>query len=232
MTFSTLAPLKPISRCGQSCVAALACVQIAFCIVALAAEFWTLGFSNCTSGSSEVYVYLLLDKGLCIDTTERATAGQLEDCTAWASVGNGGAAGDDAGQYEHSHGLFASALAFAVVELLVTGAAYMNIQTEYTDKLRYTQIFFGVLVTALTAAAVGSVSETFYTDESNYPYYAFCSDSYTKPGAGWILGFFCVWVAAASVGALLFPCLRCGYSAADDAATPPDDTYNAVVRSA
>lgn len=237
MTFSTLAPLKPISKIGQGCVASLVLIQIIFCIVALSTTFWTLGFSKCSALSliddGEVYVYLLLGKGLCVDSEKEATPQDLHDCTEWENIsGTDDSAEDDADKYIHTNGLFASALVFAVLMMLFTGAAYSNIQTDYTNKIRYTQIFLGVLVAALSAGAVGNVSDTFYTDEENYPYYSLCEDSYTTPGAGWTVGFFCVCVAGSSVGVLLFPCCKCVYDESTSRESPPDETYNAVVRSA
>ena len=234
MTFSTLAPLKPISKCGQGCVSILVLVQIIFCIIACTAEFWKLGFTDCASvsgGEDDIYIYMLLNEGICVDSKSDKTSG-FSDCTDWTDVDTADdTANDDAEKYSHAYGLFVSAVVFASCLLLLTGVSYYFVHSEYSEKLRYTQIVFGVLVTALSAGAVGSVSETYYTDEENYPYNSFCNDSYTVPGSGWVFGFFCVWVAAATVGALLYPCLKCVYNEADvrRAETPPDDTYNAVV---
>jgi hypothetical protein len=236
MTFSSLAQLKPISQCGQGCVLILVSIQIIFCIVGSTASFWELGFEGCNAGdigSSGVYVYLLLNQGLCLDSNSDKTSG-YDDCTAWDNINaNDDTADEDAQKYIDTYGLCVSALVFAIVLLFVTGASYHQIQTEYTNMLRYTQIFLGVLVVALTAGAVGGTSETFYTDEENYPYYLACDNHYTTPTAGWIMIFFCVWVGGGTVGALLFPCGRCAYDEAQALkaaqAQPPDETYNAVV---
>ena len=233
MTFSSLAPLKPLSRIGALWVVGLAAVVMIFTILGNVYPVWQLGYEDCdtaSTGSDNIYIYLSLKDGLCEDK-DKSVTDNFAECTQWKEIDvNDDEAEKDADTYTDAYGLSTTSLVLACCFVVMSLVVYaLGAQFKGSMVWRYIQIFVCVLIMALSGAASGSISDTFYTDDENYPYIDVCEDSFTTPVSGWAFIFFTVWITGAALAILLFPCGKCIYNEEEEMLNvAPKDGFNMV----
>lgn len=202
--------LRAISTCGRACNLFLAVLMVVLAALTFSINWWTVYFWDCALFGDAAY-YILLDKGLCSDS-KTGQDGSYDDCTTWQDIADtdniDNDARDAANGYIDSNGLCKASLALIIIVLVSIMLQFIPIVAKITV-VRYVQAIVLVLCTILLLAAIGTSSETYFTDVGNYAARSNCDSNASSPYGGYILAIFVAVLASSLSLCILFPCMDC-----------------------
>jgi hypothetical protein len=115
---------------------------------------------------------------------------------------------DDTEIYIDANGLCKSALAFSLL-VFVSLLLQLIPTVSKISIVRYVQAAVLVLCTVLLLAAIGSTSETYFTDVGNYGARSYCSSNTSSPYGGYCFAIIAIILAWGLAICTLCPCGDC-----------------------
>ena len=152
--------------------------------------------------------YLILDKGLCYDT-KTGQEGTYDDCASWEDLTDSdGDYGEDAQKYIDANGLCKTGLSFAVFAFIALLLQFLPALSKFSF-VRYIIGAVFAFIAILFVAAMGTASNTVYTDQDNYGPDAYCSSSASSMYSGYACAVIALILAGSTAFAVVFPCCNC-----------------------